>query len=1764
MFKSIQKIVALTVICSLVLEQSGFAQVAPQMNVPAYLSGLVSPEVFRPVHLRSMTIDAATRNIDLLLDKGNARDPKDSEIKETTRQLLNYFQIGLRLPNNTFWVNLRPDSDKDILDPALERTEVGRILLEADLQLKKDMAGFTSPRTSQGKMYWNKLYAKAESLFGRQAVTVPTLTRPWIVPGEVLIKQSTDSAYVYKATLKVMLEQDYIKDSPFFNFVDPRLKELNVYSSDLIRKLILPQLTREINSARRYAALRQVYYSLVLAQWFKKQYKGKDSLYAPLIDKRDLSGLTSPKAWSKADYYKGYQQSFRQGEYDIQESSNDGQGLIIRRYFSGGVSTAIPDTSFHSVTGVNAAAPADPDLVSARLQPDSETLNPDGGRNSISVALSMGGTKLAAGTITRAGEVSSQPDEIQWETRLGVTGKNARTEDIVEAIVDQIEAALRKEGLKASAVQKVGIAFAGPVDSKTGIVGTPFAAPNLPFDHYPLKDVLEKRLNRKYNRTIAVEIENDGTAALRGELSPLGGLHQWRSGMIFILGTGINGAAAIDGKPYSGAQGEIIELGHNIVPTSLAPPALVPAGYKGAFLFVGRETKGDHPKDTQGNPVVGDFEDLLSGPHLDAKFAEHGYTLKSITRLAALKDAKATGLIQETGEQIGQALAAFIWAYQKEAFVRHIVLVSGVAENLGKGVVNAVGQDLFIFSVRQGALDELMRMGMFRQEAGDIVAGIERSQLDSRRELMAFTPDGGKLDPAVEVEMDGLYDILRSRLKDPPPMSVAGGVSDGYQSPAYIDSLQETAQEVFLNRQEYDTFMNYLDGKIEAARAQNQKNKKLTFIPAGIAAIVAAAVMPGLILGLAAGVVAFTVVFAAGIMLLGAPHVPMADVYSKMAVAGTRNTLRFKGDVKPLLPGNVRLHNGFQAPSLLTRRVWFKLKELAKNRLFALNALVTEARFPGTADLFGLGEDFIEDELLAKDGSFDPLVRAVILASVNGNGAFELLVNDPRAGLDGGAESGAGTDTQALRRDVKEMVKAYYLRMFGRFNGQGLIIDDDDVIPLARNIVLQERLRSVRTEPAAAPAPQQSGLSRAAKVALALGVIVSGIMFKNVLEHFQEFQTADLERALHLLGESPFPAASADSTAAAGAAAASVVIFSGHDPYDAETDFLEDRQTGLVDEAILALGESSDAHTLDTLYRVARINPVDDENSRYRNFVPSFFASLSMAKRNNSYGMEELSKYVTNPDPYNDSRFVYKRAALAELIRHPDAPETARALDWILEQPEQWNEQLRVLKFEAAVALAQKRDSRGIAYLEKIVSDDDQLTYYGQAFRIKAVEVLSESDDPLARRCIEARLSEKPEFFSPDYFDSSLDIAAAHGRIRAGDPSGVAFLEEHSTASSRDEQNQIIEALGDARGDVQAQEILVSLWEKSHQPPPFFSLDPFYSLDLPIAVALAKTGDARGIAFLQQLFTSGSPFESDSYADVVRHVGEMKMVGQMREPALAEALYVYLTDDEHFANPYFLADANPYFELRVETARALGLSGDRTHLEEMNRLVAGALQRQDYATVSAFSPALGLLGNEESASLLRSALEQMQDQGYEKKKFIIAEALSDMGDPAGDEYLVRYLNDEYLAHPNSLGLGSEIAFGAVAAAAAAVALAKSRKGSAEGDQAEQAVGGIDFRAVPVNVAPAAPAGSIAAAVDPAWLSVSLPELDRRWLEIQASLAQGPVPFAKIKEFIAICSSRKDAGDRLKAVSAWVAAILKMEEAAALETAPELVEIIAVL
>ncbi|MFA5363294.1 MAG: hypothetical protein WC335_08700, partial [Candidatus Omnitrophota bacterium] len=333
-----RKITAYILCFLLFLEQSGFAQV---LDGKSFLPPF---SIVSPPHLCSLAYDKKSDSFHLLVDKGDFHSDDGNVIRQYSDELLRFFLVGVTLPNQAFWVNLRPDDENRMLDPDLAKTDVGKILLEADLELKKEIGRLTSPESASGNKFWGLLNKKAEELYGSPAVSIPVYGRVWIVPGEIILCESANNAYIYKASLSVLTESDYFRENR--TFADKRFQQLTDFSASLIKSMILPQIIKSVNTSEKYAALRQVYYSFILAQWFKNRFKNRKTEYTGIIDARSLHGLRSEKNWDKGYYFRQYQKSFKQGEYNKSETVVFANGSIVNNYFFGGISLTLPSWAY--------------------------------------------------------------------------------------------------------------------------------------------------------------------------------------------------------------------------------------------------------------------------------------------------------------------------------------------------------------------------------------------------------------------------------------------------------------------------------------------------------------------------------------------------------------------------------------------------------------------------------------------------------------------------------------------------------------------------------------------------------------------------------------------------------------------------------------------------------------------------------------------------------------------------------------------------------------------------------------------------------------------------------------------------------------------------------------------------------------------------------------------------------------------------------------------------------------------------------------------------------------------------------------------------------------------------------------------------------------------------------------------------------------------------------------------------------------------------
>jgi len=321
-------------------EQAGLAQGISQADFSASFGKFLSscrPVISQPSYLRYISYDKIGQSFKVLLNKEGLKEKNETKTLDSLRQALKFFYIGLAIPNEDFWVNLRPDSSEKIIDDDLTRTDLGKVLLEADLELKKDLARSTFPSTPEGKEYWEKIYRKIEEVYGFKNPQISLNTRIWITPGEVIVCEDSNSAYIYKAGLNVSTEAAYLKDKSVYKSGDEQARIINEYSSQLMQKLILPKIVKEVNTGAKYASLRQVYYSLILAQWFKRKFYGAGGIYPYLINRKNLNGLTSSQPWSKDTYFREYQRSFREKEYDLEIRVFNSSGRSVRTYSNGGV-----------------------------------------------------------------------------------------------------------------------------------------------------------------------------------------------------------------------------------------------------------------------------------------------------------------------------------------------------------------------------------------------------------------------------------------------------------------------------------------------------------------------------------------------------------------------------------------------------------------------------------------------------------------------------------------------------------------------------------------------------------------------------------------------------------------------------------------------------------------------------------------------------------------------------------------------------------------------------------------------------------------------------------------------------------------------------------------------------------------------------------------------------------------------------------------------------------------------------------------------------------------------------------------------------------------------------------------------------------------------------------------------------------------------------------------------------------------------------------
>jgi glucokinase len=163
----------------------------------------------------------------------------------------------------------------------------------------------------------------------------------------------------------------------------------------------------------------------------------------------------------------------------------------------------------------------------------------------LTLALDIGGTKIAAGLTDPAGELVHKAVE--------PTPKDPEAEH-VWGLVDRM--VVDATNVARGAIRAVGIGCAGPIDATAGTVSPINIAA---WRGFPLRDRIAAAMPG-----VPVRLAGDGVCMALGE--------HWRGagrGANFLLGmvvsTGVGGGLVLDGAPYQGRTGNAGHVGHVVV-----------------------------------------------------------------------------------------------------------------------------------------------------------------------------------------------------------------------------------------------------------------------------------------------------------------------------------------------------------------------------------------------------------------------------------------------------------------------------------------------------------------------------------------------------------------------------------------------------------------------------------------------------------------------------------------------------------------------------------------------------------------------------------------------------------------------------------------------------------------------------------------------------------------------------------------------------------------------------------------------------------------------------------------------------------------------------------------------------------------------------------------------------------------------------------------------------------------------------------------------
>lgn len=249
----------------------------------------------------------------------------------------------LALPVQSFWVNLNPDQPDKIVDPQLAKTDAGRVLLQADLRMKRTMAKTMVPDNPVGNRFW-------DSLKHVNGAPCWLSYRVWAEAAPASVRENGGELYILDAPLKVQAEPLQINTPSGPPCKQP--KDVQEQNFELIKTIIIPEVEKAVNTAPEYQDLRSVYHSRVAAEWIRQRNEVKPGAYAKIIGSGNVDQWPARTPWKPTDVFAEYLKSYKEGDFKFERKYEQDGELLTFEFVTGGVildkapRTPMPEAKF--------------------------------------------------------------------------------------------------------------------------------------------------------------------------------------------------------------------------------------------------------------------------------------------------------------------------------------------------------------------------------------------------------------------------------------------------------------------------------------------------------------------------------------------------------------------------------------------------------------------------------------------------------------------------------------------------------------------------------------------------------------------------------------------------------------------------------------------------------------------------------------------------------------------------------------------------------------------------------------------------------------------------------------------------------------------------------------------------------------------------------------------------------------------------------------------------------------------------------------------------------------------------------------------------------------------------------------------------------------------------------------------------------------------------------------------------------------------------